>query len=41
MSNIVFPILQKIILGDSDAQKGLDDAATQVRDMMKKAGYYG
>lgn len=41
MSNIVFPILQKIILGDVDAQKGLDDAATQVRDMMKKAGYYG
>ena len=40
MSNIVYPILQQIILGDVDAQKGLDDAVTQVHDMMKKAGYY-
>jgi multiple sugar transport system substrate-binding protein len=41
MSNILYPILQKIILGDVEAQKGLDDAAQQVYDMMKKSGYYG
>jgi len=40
MSNILYPTLQKIILGDVEAKKGLDDAATQVQDMMKKAGYY-
>jgi len=40
MSNIMYPILQKIILGDVDSQAGLDDAAEQVRDMMAKAGYY-
>ena len=40
MSNILYPILQKIILGDVAAKKGLDDAAQQVSDMMKKAGYY-
>jgi hypothetical protein len=40
MSNILYPIVQKIILGDVEAKKGLDDAAQQVYDMMKKAGYY-
>ena len=40
MSNILYPILQQIILGDTEPQKGMDDAATQVYDMMKKAGYY-
>jgi multiple sugar transport system substrate-binding protein len=40
MSNILYPILQQIILGDVEPQKGLDDAAAQVRDMMAKAGYY-
>jgi multiple sugar transport system substrate-binding protein len=40
MSNILFPIVQKIILGDVEAKAGLDDAAQQVYDMMKKAGYY-
>jgi multiple sugar transport system substrate-binding protein len=40
MSNILFPILQQIILGDVDAQTGLDTAAEQVRDMMADAGYY-
>lgn len=39
LSNILYPIVQKIILGDVEPQKGLDDAATQVQDMMKKAGY--
>lgn len=40
MSNVLYPILQQIILGDVDAQAGLDDAAQQVRDLMVKAGYY-
>jgi len=39
-SNIFYPIMQKILLGDVDPQKGLDDAASQTRDMMAKAGYY-
>ena len=38
-SNILYPILQQIILGDVDAQAGLDDAVSQVYDMMKEAGY--
>jgi multiple sugar transport system substrate-binding protein len=41
MSNIMFPIIQKIILGDVEPQAGLDDAAAQVREMMAKNGYYG
>ena len=40
MSNILYPVLQEIILGDVDPQAGLDNAATQVREMMSKAGYY-
>ena len=40
MSNILYPQVQKIILGDVEPKKGLDDAAQQVYDMMKKAGYY-
>ncbi len=40
MSNIVYPILQKIILGDVKPQPGLDDAVAQVQKMMKDAGYY-
>ena len=40
MSNILYPILQQIILGDVAPQAGLDDAAQQVRDMMARAGYY-
>jgi multiple sugar transport system substrate-binding protein len=41
MSNIMYPIVQKIILGDVEPQAGLDDAAEQVREMMAKNGYYG
>ncbi len=41
MSNILFPLLQQAILGDVAPQKAMDDAAQQVADMMKKAGYYG
>jgi len=39
-SNIFYPIMQKIILGDVEPKKGLDDAATQTHDLMSKAGYY-
>ena len=41
MSNILYPILQQIILGDVEAKKGLDDAAEKVRQLMKDGGYYG
>lgn len=41
MSNVLYPILQKIILGDVQAQAGLDDAAAQVKQLMTTAGYYG
>jgi multiple sugar transport system substrate-binding protein len=40
LSNILYPIVQQIILGDVDAQAGLDTAVEQVRDMMVNAGYY-
>jgi len=40
LSNVLYPIVQQIILGDTDAQTGLDTAAQQVRDMMAEAGYY-
>ncbi len=40
LSNILYPIVQQIILGDTDAQAGLDTAVQQVRDMMAEAGYY-
>ena len=39
-SNIFYPIMQQIILGDIEPQAGLDEVATQTRDMMSKAGYY-
>ncbi len=40
MSNVLYPILQKIILGDVAAQKGLDDAVVAVKKLMTDAGYY-
>lgn len=40
LSNILYPIVQQIILGDVEAQAGLDQAAEQVRAMMVEAGYY-
>ncbi len=39
LSNVVYPIIQQIILGDVEPQKGLDDAAEQVTALMKGAGY--
>jgi multiple sugar transport system substrate-binding protein len=40
MSNVLYPVLQKIILGDVTPQAGLDDAAAQVEKLMADAGYY-
>ncbi len=40
MSNIFYPIMQKIILGDVEPKAGLDDAVVQVRKLMDDAGYY-
>jgi multiple sugar transport system substrate-binding protein len=34
LSNILFPYLQKIILGDTSPQQGLDDAAKDITKMM-------
>jgi len=39
LSNIFYPIMQQIILGDTDPQSGLDEAADKVEAMMKDAGY--
>jgi hypothetical protein len=39
-SNVFYPIMQQIILGDVEPQKGLDEVATQTHDLMSKAGYY-
>jgi len=39
-SNIFYPHLQAIILGDVSAQDGLDAAAAETREMMADAGYY-
>ena len=39
-SNIFYPQLQAIILGDKTAQQGLDDAAAETRELMAEAGYY-
>ena len=38
-SDIVYPIVQAIILGDKDPQAGLDEAAAKVEQMMKDRGY--
>jgi multiple sugar transport system substrate-binding protein len=40
MSNVLYPIVQQIILGDVEPKAGLDDAVKQVHDLMDKAGYY-
>jgi multiple sugar transport system substrate-binding protein len=41
MSNVLYPILQQIILGDTEPQAGLDQAAEEVRQLMLTSGYYG
>lgn len=40
LSNVVFPILQSIIVGDKQPQEGLDEAVAKVDQIMKEAGYY-
>ena len=40
LSNILYPILQQIILGDIEPQAGMDQAAEEAYEMMKNAGYY-
>ena len=39
-SNIFYPHLQAIILGDVSAQEGLDAAAAETRQLLADAGYY-
>lgn len=39
-SNLFYPQLQAIILGDVSAQDGLDSAAADARELMVDAGYY-
>jgi multiple sugar transport system substrate-binding protein len=39
-SNIFYPIVQSIILGDVSAQEGLDQAAEEARQLLADAGYY-
>ncbi len=39
-SDILYPILQAIILGDKEPKAGLDGAASKVEKMMSEAGYY-
>jgi len=39
-SDIVYPIVQAIILGDKAPKAGLDEAAAKVEAMMKERGYY-
>jgi multiple sugar transport system substrate-binding protein len=39
-SDILYPMLQAIILGDKDPKKGLDEAARKVDKLMRDAGYY-
>lgn len=39
-SDILFPILQAIILGDKEPKAGLDEAAAKVEKLLEEAGYY-
>ncbi len=39
-SNILYPVVQAIMLGDIGAQEGLDQAAADTRELMADAGYY-
>jgi multiple sugar transport system substrate-binding protein len=40
-SNLFYPHMQAILLGDVSAQEGLDQAAAETRELMADAGYYG
>jgi multiple sugar transport system substrate-binding protein len=40
ISDILYPILQAIILGDKPVKEGLDEAAQKVEELLAEAGYY-
>ena len=40
-TNMWFPMLQSIILGDTTVEDGLNTAVEDARQMMEEAGYYG
>ncbi len=40
ISNIVYPTIQKIMLGDLTSQEGLDQAAKDAHGVLEQAGYY-
>jgi ABC-type glycerol-3-phosphate transport system substrate-binding protein len=40
-TNLWYPLLQSIILGDVSVEEGLADAVEQTRQLMEDAGYYG
>jgi multiple sugar transport system substrate-binding protein len=40
ISNVLFPTIQKIMLGDVEPQAGLDQAAAEARKILEEAGYY-
>ncbi len=40
-SNLFYPHMQAILLGDVSAQEGLDQATAETRELMADAGYYG
>lgn len=40
LSNILYPKLQKIILGDLTAEEGLNQAADEIETMLRDNGYY-
>ena len=39
-TNLWYPTLQSIILGDMTVEEGLTEAVDQTRQMMDEAGYY-
>lgn len=40
ISNVVYPTIQKIMLGDLEPKAGLDQAAKDARKILEDAGYY-
>jgi len=40
ISNILYPTLQAIMLGDKTVEDGLNEAAKKVEELMAEAGYY-
>ena len=40
ISNVLYPKLQAIMLGDVEVEEGLNQAAKEVELIMEEAGYY-